>query len=549
MKTNGQTGVETITITATGNGQTATETIEIEVRNPSPPIILMQNKLINAGETAEFSYQMSGSTPLTNHSETTSEDWIKLEVSRIPSVDITRRLDFLQNYTHLCTEQITSVAFPLLFVSQFKELNTAENEQNSRNIRNAVLQLYGRQLNGGGFVFWAGESQVNNWATTYVGHFLLSAREKGFEINEGVLNRWRTFQQREARMWSPSTANNYYSRNSELQQAYRLYTLALAGSSELGAMNRMKEMRNLSQQARWRLAAAYALIGQTTAAEELIFNIPTSVEEHSGGGTFGSSIRDEAMILETLTLMGRLDAAFRQAQSLSERLSKESRFSTQSTAYALIAMASLTGKMSGTIQFNWTLNGRTQTAVNSRQAVFQTDLATRPANGNISLTNNGDGVLYVNLVTKSKPLIDTSPDVFNGLRLEVSYTDLGGNTIQVSELQQGTDFIAVVRVTNQSNRALTDLALTHIIPSGWEIFNERLFSADETTDNSYTYRDIRDDRVLTYFDLQRTQSKTFRVRLQAAYVGTFVLPAILCEAMYDTEVNGRLRSGNARVVK
>jgi uncharacterized protein YfaS (alpha-2-macroglobulin family) len=541
MKTNGKTGVETITITATGNGQTATETIEIEVRNPNPPIILAQNKLLNAGETAEFLYQMSG--------EATSEDWIKLEVSRIPSVDITRRLDFLQNYTHLCTEQVTSVAFPLLFVSQFKELNAAENEQNTRNIRNAIQQLYGRQLNGGGMVFWAGQSQVNNWVTTYVGHFLLLAREKGFEVNEGVLNRWRTFQQREARTWSPSTANNYHSRDSELQQAYRLYTLALAGSPELGAMNRMKEMRNLSQQARWRLAAAYALIGQTTAAEELIFNIPISVEEHSGGDTFGSSIRDEAMILETLTLMGRLDIAFRQAQSLSERLSKESWFSTQSTAYALIAMASLSEKMSGTIQFNWTLNGRAQTAVNSRRAVFQTDLATRPANGNLSLTNNGDGVLYVNLVTKSKPLIDTSPDVFNGLRLEVSYTDLGGNTIQVNELQQGTDFIAVVQVTNQSNRTLTDLALTHIIPSGWEIFNERLFSANETTDNSYTYRDIRDDRVLTYFDLQRTQTKTFRVRLQAAYVGTFVLPAILCEAMYDTEVNGRLRSGSVRVMR
>jgi uncharacterized protein YfaS (alpha-2-macroglobulin family) len=327
-----------------------------------------------------------------------------------------------------------------------------------------------------------------------------------------------------------------------------LYVLALAGSPELGAMNRLKERQNLSQQARWRLAAAYAIIGQTPAAEELVFNIPTTVEEHSGGSTFGSSIRDEAMILETLTLMGRLDVAFRQAQSLSERLSRENWFSTQSTAYALIAMGALADKSSGAINFDWTLNGRRQTAVNSRKAVYQTDLPTRPQTGSVSLTNNGDGLLYVNLVTKSQPLNDTLPAVSNNLRIEVSYTDLANNPIRVSELQQGTDFFAVVRVTNQSHRPLTDMALTHIIPSGWEVFNERMFTGGDS-DGSYTYRDIRDDRVLTYFDLQRTQSKTFKIRLQASYVGTFVLPAVHCEAMYDTEVNARTRAERVKVVR
>jgi len=543
MKTNGKTGVETVTITATGNGQTATETIEINVRNPNPPVILAQNKLLNAGETVELSYQMSG--------EATSEDWAKLEVSRIPSVDITRRFDFLQNYQHFCTEQITSVAFPMLFVSQFREVSADENERIRQNVRNAIQQLYARQLNNGGFVSWAGQSDVNNWVTTYAGHFLLLAREKGYEVNEGVLNRWRTFQRREAQNWSPSSANNRHSRDSELQQAYRLYTLALAGSPELGAMNRMKEMRNLSQQARWRLAAAYVINGQRNAADELILNIPTSVEEFSGRHTFGSSIRDEAMILETLTLMGRLDEAFRQAQSISQRLSREQFFSTQSTAYALIAMGRLAEKTSGSINFDWTLNGRRQTVVNSRKAIHQTELPIRPASGNITLTNNGDGILYVNLVTKSKPLNDTLPEISNNLRIEVAYTDLAGNAIRVSELQQGSDFLAIVRVTNQSRRDLSDLALTHIIPSGWEIFNERMFSApdNDVNNSTFTYRDIRDDRVLTYFDLRATQSKTFTVRLQASYVGNFVLPAIQAEAMYDTEVNARTRAGRVRVVR
>lgn len=59
--------------------------------------------------------------------------------------------------------------------------------------------------------------------------------------------------------------------------------------------------------------------------------------------------------------------------------------------------------------------------------------------------------------------------------------------------------------------------------------------------------DIRDDRVLTYFNLKRGQYKTFTVRLQATYAGTFVLPAIQCEAMYDAGAQARTRAGKAIV--
>ncbi len=58
----------------------------------------------------------------------------------------------------------------------------------------------------------------------------------------------------------------------------------------------------------------------------------------------------------------------------------------------------------------------------------------------------------------------------------------------------------------------------------------------------YTYQDIRDDRVNTFFDLSRGQRKTFKVMLNAAYVGTFYLPGVYCEAMYDNTVSA-LRKG------
>jgi len=96
----------------------------------------------------------------------------------------------------------------------------------------------------------------------------------------------------------------------------------------------------------------------------------------------------------------------------------------------------------------------------------------------------------------------------------------------------------------------TDLALTQIIPSGWEIYNERMTNpedADNTAGAPYNYQDIRDDRVMTYFDLPMGQSKTFKIRLMASYSGSFVFPAIQCEGMYDSSVNARTSAGRVVV--
>ena len=92
----------------------------------------------------------------------------------------------------------------------------------------------------------------------------------------------------------------------------------------------------------------------------------------------------------------------------------------------------------------------------------------------------------------------------------------------------------------------TNLALTQVVPSGWEIFNDRLFGSGESRSN-FSYRDIRDDRVIWYFDLSRGKSKTFKVKMHAAYEGEFTLPSVKCEALYDAHISANSASGTAKV--
>jgi len=78
-----------------------------------------------------------------------------------------------------------------------------------------------------------------------------------------------------------------------------------------------------------------------------------------------------------------------------------------------------------------------------------------------------------------------------------------------------------------------------MFPSGFEFLNERLTTGVnpfQGTDNV----DIRDDRAYLYFSLKQGQSKTFKLRFNAAYSGTYLLPAITCSAMYDNSITATL---------
>ncbi|MDR1516662.1 MAG: hypothetical protein LBS52_00935 [Dysgonamonadaceae bacterium] len=535
LKTSAKTGVAQVRIKAVGGGETCTETIEIAVRNPNPPVIIGQGQLVDADGKASLNLQLPGLS---------GDDWAKLELSRLPGVDLSGNMAYLLDYPHGCSEQITSQAFPVLYVDEFIATTKEQKETLSAKVSEVIRMLASRQASDGGFVYWQGDHYSSQWISTYAGHFLLEAKRKGYEVPENVMSKWVQFQQKTANSWTPTNPyNGYYGMSmTELQQAYRLYTLALNGTAELGTMNRMREMKDLSLQARWRLSAAYALAGRTDAANELVFNAVDKISPYSYcNDTYGSSARDEAMIIETYLLLGKIDKALALAESVAQSLSS-GYVSTQTAAFGLMAMAQLAEKMGkGNINAEWTLNDKQMPVINTPQAYFQTDVA--PAKTlSVSLANKGGGKIYARLTARTRTDADTDTIKISeaSFRISVHYTDKNGNPLDVKSLKQGTEILATVSVENPTTQILTDLALTQVFASGWEIINDRLMNTANTTSaGEYSYRDIRDDRVLTYFNLAAGQSKVFRLQLQAAYRGYYYLPAISCQAMYNPREQAR----------
>jgi uncharacterized protein YfaS (alpha-2-macroglobulin family) len=129
----------------------------------------------------------------------------------------------------------------------------------------------------------------------------------------------------------------------------------------------------------------------------------------------------------------------------------------------------------------------------------------------------------------------------SNLKTEVIFKSMKGDIIDISDLEQGTDFMAEVSISNTGILGnFKNLALTQIFPSGWEIRNMRMDGTESLyKEDTYDYRDIRDDRVYTYFSLNKNQKKTFKILLNASYLGKFYLPGIICEAMYDNSIQSR----------
>lgn len=524
-------GIGKAEITAVSGNEKSVYTAELNIRNPNPPVTDFLQTTIEGGSNWQGTYTLPGMAG-TNSAV--------LEVSSIPPINLGKRLKFLLNYPHGCIEQTTSSVFPQLYLKDLVDLPEEKAKKTETNIKAGIKRLEKFVLPDGSFGYWPNSTQSSEWGTNYAGHFLLEARNKGYYVRSDIMNNWLRFQKKTARR-SGSNGKN------DLIQAYRLYTLALANQPVLSAMNRLRENSTLSAQAKWRLAAAYALCGQAEVARELVRSAPKEIAAYNGfNNSYGSRERDWAMILETLVQIDDRAEGADYVRKISEALSGKHWMSTQTTAYCLLSVAKFAGHgdLSSELSFEYSHNGGRTVKARSDLPLVQVDLEPgRETAGNLDIRNTTNGILFARVIMTGVPAAGNEEAQSNRLNLELNYTDLEGKPIDVSDIRQGSDFYMHVRINNPGTYGnYKDMALTQILPSGWEIRNTRLDEVPQLMNaNLPKYIDIRDDRVLSYFDLDARQTKTFVLQLNASYKGRFYLPAVLCEAMYENTVNARSR--------
>ena len=98
--------------------------------------------------------------------------------------------------------------------------------------------------------------------------------------------------------------------------------------------------------------------------------------------------------------------------------------------------------------------------------------------------------------------------------------------------------------------------MVQILPAGWEIENIRLSGEDfpnwmsKYRLNQQEYVDIRDDRIMWFFDMRpNIREMDYVVKLNAVSVGEFTLPPTILEAMYNNNYQARKAGTKVRVTR
>jgi uncharacterized protein YfaS (alpha-2-macroglobulin family) len=341
-------------------------------------------------------------------------------------------------------------------------------------------------------------------------------------------------------------------------QTYRLFVLALAGKADIGAMNLVREnyLSKLDPLSKKLLSTAYYISGKQDVAKDIDKYVTTELSEYREiGGTYGSMLRDLALMTYLCIKMDDNKLVSRLMQRVVKSFTPHGWYSTQETAMALLCIASFyksspfTG---GAIKFQLKMGSEKpqEMTLSGYQTLIELiDMWDKPVN----ISTNSTDPLFVTLMVEGIPLDSRIKTENQGIELTRNFYSEEGLPIVVDDREQSNPFWIVYSVKSIYSMTLEELALSSIFPSGWEIINTRLAGnaipnwVNELGIQSGEYMDIRDDRINWFFDLKRNQRIYFGVKINPTFKGTYKLPPLVVEAMYSPEFYAHIAGGQVRV--
>lgn len=514
-----------------GGKRVLDESTGIEILSRGSPVTTVRDFTVTPGKTWRAFVPSPG--------EKGSKS-ITAELSTLPVLDLDTRLRYLIGYPHGCIEQITSRAFPQLYIPSMIQLAGDDVERVKDHVRSVIDRYPSYQTAEGGFAYWSGGTEESEWGTNYAGHFMIEAKRAGYEVPDILFKGWLSREQDLAKNWQ-SASDKYRYEN----QAYRLYVLALAGYPDIGSMNRLAAVSGLEGASSWMLAAAYALAGHRGTADGIAANLDPWAETYRDTGyNFGSDLRDAAVALRCLADLADRQRAAELVPKVAERFADGRWYSTQETAWMVMALAPWYAKSDGTpttYAVEWD-RGTREGSLTRGTAVENLEAFESPTQ-TVVVKNTGTKTLYGRVTTRGRLSAGQEREVADGIAMTVTYLDPAGMSMPLSSVALGDSFSVRVAVQNQTRSKIENIALTVPVPTAWEFGNSRVgaFDEEETgeaqgSDSSYDWRDFRDTGINTYFSLERNETKTFTFHATAAYSADYYVGAVRAEAMYDASI-------------
>jgi uncharacterized protein YfaS (alpha-2-macroglobulin family) len=533
-------------------GEKFVDETEISIRPPSTLQKITGSGSVVGGSTQRINIGISDFIQ-------SSVDY-ELVVSRSPALELADHLRYLVQYPYGCTEQTVSAAFPQLYYGDMADLMNLNKEQNKRNantnILEAIRKIKMRQLYTGAVTMWDGGGTENWWASAYAAHFLIEARKAGFDVDNSLLETMLGYISNQ--LAKKELITYYYNRDQNKkiapkEVAYSLYVLALAGRSNISAMNYYKANDEvLALDSRYLLSASYAIAGDKKSFNAMLpssFSGEVSVAQT--GGSFYSDVRDEAIALNALIDVDPGNAQIPvMAKHVSDKLKSRSWLSTQERAFAFLALGKLARSAAQSdVTADIVVNGKTIAKVESGR--WRGDKNVLKSN-NVEIVTKGNGRLYYYWQAEGISASGIYREEDNYLKVRKRFYDRFGNPITGNTFKQNDLIVIGITLERSFNSVIENVVITDLLPAGFEIENPRTkdipgmdWIKDATTPDAL---DVRDDRI-HFFDDAGSNKQVYYYAVRAVSPGQYKMGPVSADAMYNGEYHSYHGAGVVRVVQ
>jgi len=541
--------VGTVEFTATATAAELSSVADATVPfSPDGPRTRVLHKVELTAGANDLSEWLAGWVPTTERTT--------VRVSSNPYGDVFDHLSYVVRYPYGCLEQTTSSTRPMLFVDrliQQVDPEIAADQGIAKRVEHGIRRVLTMQTGSGGFAYWPGSDSPRDWATAYATHMLLDARERGYEVPDGSLD--RALRWMEEQIDGGESDREYYGWG----KPYMHYVLARAGRGRKAQAGALLASHEDGEDGRgvehaYLLKAALYQAGDRRWEQDLKTPDVSPVSStRRNGWSFYSDRRRRGM---TLTIFGELfgnDVAGEELASLvaSALQGKKSRwYTTQELVWGITGLGRRIS--SGAKDFSVPALAAGGTELEARWTDRDTSERAWEVNrlserGAVSLTieSKGEGALYALISSQGVEEGAAWEEKAAGIRVTRRYLDFEGAAIDPTAVTLGDLVVVRVDLTNTTAEAMRNVAMVDRLPAGFEIENanlgrDRVISVVDSRNLwSIDHRNVRDDRVEAFGTLPKGKTVSYVYAVRATSAGDFVVPPVEAEAMYEPSYQAR----------
>ena len=361
-------------------------------------------------------------------------------VSESPASELKDAIEWLSDYPHGCLEQTSSRIMPLVTAGGILgECSPVASSNRLEYIRAGVRRVLSMRKEDGSFAMWPDIRRNGNTMTDWEAEASLYAAHFLFEVERSMLieNMWTFEEERSMVLSYIRSIASTLTTNRMSFAAYACHTLVLAGKPNKGSMYSLYDNRDsLTLLSRARLARAFALLGDSARASELLSSVkaPSSVVEAA------------YMLLAVLEIDPDDKRVPELVKYLASRRGKE-RYSWGTTfdnAHAVMALGEY-----------------------FRRQPASLGLSNVKEDGS-EIVNDGTGTAFVSWKRLDLPKLEDVKKESSGLSIRREFLTQDGTPYDISKASRGDSIVVRIELSSDEDRLLNDLVIEDLLPGALE---------------------------------------------------------------------------------